>query len=594
MNSGACGQRGCGGRLRLVVALVSALTATACDDAQPAPCTQPGLGSGACCTLTLPDGRGLEGVCLQGRCRHAEQPGFEQPCGPMPGPSDGDVDADRTPDAPVDARPSDAGSPDRDVVDAAADAVADAVADVLVDGPPDPCARVICDPGERCVPGTGTCRSIRAGIPGGACEADADCQAGRCLSEQASGGAVPGGYCAVPCVDNGDCAGGHCLDAEGGRRCFESCDDIGTCRPGWTCVEPARPGCRIDCRHVGCPGQGVCDPDTGGCSPPPTPCRYPCAVGESCEEARCVRLDGSCATAYHCARGARCLRGRCAAEEFSACDADEACGPGQRCAGLAEAGVCLADCRTDDDCPADRACRPDLGACYYTVCGPGTENGALLGPCGFGSDRSREGTCLPFADSGDGPGDAPGHCVEAGLSAVGEPCDAQVEGRTAADRALRCAPGALCYDDPDDPRHPERDWARRGRCAALCAPGEPCADGQCVDFGSPDDPATPADEAVTLGLCLDVQCRALGQPACGPGERCRPFTLLDDAGRCGPAGAAAAGQPCADVQDCAEAALCVSRGAGTACLTLCDPTDGQACGEGRCYADVGWAFGVCL
>lgn len=556
-------------------------------DADVAPCAQPGLGSGPCCALTLPDGRALQGVCLEARCRHAEQPGFDAPCGPTG--DDADV-ADGAADAPAapdpDGQALDDGLPDRGrVADAAPEDAAP-----QGDGPADRCAAVICDPGERCVPETGVCRSVRAGIPGGACETDADCQIGRCLSERDSAGAVPGGYCSVRCEADADCAGGHCLEAEDGRLCFESCDDIGACRAGWTCAEPEQPGCRVDCRQVGCPGQGTCDAESGACAPPATPCRYPCAAGESCEAARCLRLDGSCTTDYHCPVGERCLGERCVAAEFSACEDDATCGAGQRCVAVDGVGVCLAGCRVDDDCPTDRACRADLGACYYTVCGPGTGNGTLLGPCGFGSDRSREGTCLPFGT----PGDAPGYCVEAGLSAVDEPCDGQVHGRSPAERALRCQPGAVCHDDPDDALHPERDWARRGRCVALCAPGEPCADGRCVDFGAADDPETGADERVILGLCLDVQCRIIGPPDCDDGERCRPFTLSDDAGRCGPAGAAAVGEPCADVEACAEAALCVSRGAGTACLGLCDPADEQACDGGRCYADVGWAFGVCL
>jgi len=288
--------------------------------------------------------------------------------------------------------------------------------------------------------------------------------------------------------------------------------------------------------------------------------------------------------------GQRCLDGLCAAAEFTRCEADDACGPGGRCVPVGDGGVCLTGCAADDDCPIDRACRPDLGACYFTVCGPGTGNGALLGPCDFADDVARPGTCLPF----ETPGDAPGFCVEAGLAAPDEPCDGQADGRSIAERALRCRPGAICDGDPDDPLHPERDWSTRGRCVALCVPGAPCDGGICVDFGAVDDPATAADDTVVLGLCLDVECRVLGAPDCVPGERCRPFGLADDAGRCSPSGPAVAGDACATTDDCADAALCVSRGAGTECLPLCDPQAADPCAGGRCYAEEGWGFGVCI
>lgn len=565
---------------RATLALLTLAAVAACDDEPTQACSQPGLGEGPCCVLSLPDGRALAGACIDGRCRHADQPGFDAPCNGRP-PPDAAL-ADVTPedvgaDAEIDAqRPSDGSATD-----------AELTADAAPDMASRPCRAVVCAPDERCVPETGECRSVREGIPGGACTTDEDCLSGRCLSEAASGGAVPGGYCSVPCEDDRDCGGGHCIDAAEGRLCFEACDDRGACRPGWTC---ASPGCRVDCRHVGCPGQGRCDSETGLCGPPEAECRYPCAVGESCEQARCVRLDGTCVTAYHCPSGERCLDGLCAAAEFAACADDAACGPGQRCVPLDEGGVCLAACAVDADCPLDRACRPDLGACYYTVCGPGTDNGALLDRCGFGTAGNREGTCLPF----ETPGDAPGYCVEAGLAAIGDPCDAQQDGRTPAETALRCAPGGVCHDDPDDPRHPMRDWARRGTCRALCTPGEPCPDGACVDFGVADDPQTAEDESVVIGLCLAVECRVLGPPDCPGGQRCRPYALADDAGVCGPAGPVGAGGPCVSVDDCNDAALCVSRGGGTECLPLCDPMDPAACGGGRCYAEVGWGFGVCL
>lgn len=571
------------GRAALFAALLAA-TLTGCPDESDRLCRQPGLGEGPCCALALPDGARLEGVCLDARCRRADQPGFDGPCDP---------DA-QTPDAdPLDGAPPDADAAGSDAMrDAMRDAMSDTMPDGTTDGTTDatpdagpaPCDGVVCEPGERCVPDTGECRR-RPARPGGPCAVDADCAAGRCLSEAQTEGAVPGGFCSVPCAADADCGAGACAPVEGGSVCFEPCDGTGRCRAGWTCVDDgARAWCRVDCRLVGCPGQGRCEAETGACRPPPAPCRHPCALGESCEQSRCVRLDGTCATTYHCPIGETCHAGRCVPAEASPCAGDFECADSQRCVPISEGeGVCLLRCATDDDCPIDRACRPDLAACAHTVCGPGTGNGALLGPCAFGTRGDREGTCLPF----DTPGEAPGFCVEAGLAAPGEPCDAQVEGRAPADRAIRCRPGALCHGDPDDPLHPERDWDARGTCAALCAPADPACPGDtaCVDFGGGER---------ALGLCLPVECRVLDPGACGPGARCRPFGLDDDAGACGPAGQADVGRPCASIDDCADVALCVSRGAGTECLAICDPAEPGACGDRRCYVDDGWGYGVCL
>ena len=459
------------------------------------------------------------------------------------------------------------------------------------------CVGVVCDPGERCDALTGDCQSRRFGVPGGACAVDGDCERGRCLSEGGSGGAIPGGFCSVACARDGDCGFGACVAVADGRACFESCDDRGECRAGWTCrPDAARPVCRIDCRAVGCPGQGRCDEATGVCGPPAFACPYDCGVGESCVDGRCVRLDGSCTTDYHCRLGVEsCAEGGCVPVESSACQGDGDCGAGQRCVPIGEGGGCFFACASDGDCPADRACRADLGACVRPGCGGATGNGELLGGCGFGSGQDRPGTCIPHEEPPEG-GD-PGFCVEAGLAAAGEPCDAQSVGRTVAERAVQCGVGSICRGDPDDPLDPERRWAGRGACAALCAPGMEggrCGVGSCVDFGSRDDPATPGDETRVVGLCLPVDCDVLDAGSCEGALRCRAYGLADRAGTCGLAGAAPVGGACSADEDCADVALCVSRGQGTECLRVCDPAGAACPGGGRCYAGVGWRFGVCL
>lgn len=575
-------------RAALLAALVAMLLGGCGVDERR--CEGPGGALGPCCVLALPGGETLEGACLDGRCRRADHPALAPPCDGVDAADGGDrggladgglVDAsrdagDRRDGGGLDRGPaSDRGAHDGGDPDGG-----------------DRCRAVVCDPGERCDPETGTCRSRRFGVPGGACMVDDDCVAGRCLTEAESGGAAPGGFCSVPCVDDGDCGFGACVEAADGRVCFEPCDDRDACRPGWTCrPDAARPICRVDCRVVGCPGQGRCDDETGVCGPPAVSCRYDCAVGEQCVDGRCVRVDGTCVTDYHCRRMVElCADGRCVPAEYSACDGDAACGAGQRCVPIEGGGGCLFACEADAACPADRVCRLDRGACVRPGCGGETGNGELLGECAFGGDAP--GTCIPYEVRT--PGAAPGFCVEAGLAEPGEPCDAQSDGRDAVDRAVQCGPGAICRGDPDDPLDPMQRWGGRGTCAALCSPGEGgCAAGRCVDFGAVDDPGTPQDETRAVGLCLPVECEVLGA-GCAAGARCRAYGLTDRAGVCSPAGEAAAGEACGADDDCADEALCVSRGGGTECLPICDPADEAACGGRPCYADVGWQYGVCL
>ncbi|MCA9539471.1 MAG: hypothetical protein KC620_11325 [Myxococcales bacterium] len=493
---------------------------------------------------------------------------------------------------PVDVAPTPTGDGlHSDAVGPDAIADQDLAGDSAIDAEPNPCA-IICDPGERCDPASGTCVSRHFGVPGGACEAEGDCHVGDCLSQAATAGAVPGGFCSVQCADDGVCAGGACVPVEQGRVCFERCDEFGGCRPRWTCAPPTRDRaaiCVVDCRVAGCPGQGRCDASSGACEPSEVPCRYDCAVGEHCLDGRCVRLDGSCVTDYHCPAGVTaCVFGRCLPVEGTPCAQVDDCDAIQRCVGDDGVGICALACAADGDCPAHRVCRADLGACAYEPCGGDSANGALLGPCRFGS-AGRPGTCLPLGNQAPRPG--LGYCIEAGIAETGEPCDAQSDGRTPRDRAVQCAPGRVCEGDPDDPLDPAPGEQGRGRCVALCAPGDAAicvADEVCVELGAPD-------EGRSVGACLRSECDALAPAGCGIGGRCEPYALTDRAGRCVPSGAAAIDEPCAATADCAGRAICIARADGPACAALCDPQQADACERSRwCYAEPEWALGICL
>jgi hypothetical protein len=262
-------------------------------------------------------------------------------------------------------------------------------------------------------------------------------------------------------------------------------------------------------------------------------------------------------------------------------------------------GLCLFACQNDDACDRDYACFPGLNVCYYTFCGPdqGNNNGRLYAGCQAGSAQQWAGTCLPLP-VGDPQAPTPfGICLEAGNAAEGQPCDNQIAGRDAAARNLTCAPGALCFGDPDDPLDPNRDWDGRGACAGLCDPRAPaCGAGRrCIDLSNEDDPNTAqSDETRYLGLCLQADC-SISRDDCGAGRHCRPYTLVADDGLCGAAGNAGIGQACERHADCAGQAFCANTGNGPICLQICNPAQANACPEGlECFAQDGWAYGVCL
>ncbi|MCB9546923.1 MAG: hypothetical protein H6706_13870 [Myxococcales bacterium] len=464
-------------------------------------------------------------------------------------------------------------------------------------GAPDPCANVTCDPGQRCDPMTGACL-VR---PAAACEDAGQCPDGDCLTEDASMGTVPGGFCRVACRDDEICNGGICLPSGDGNICFDRCDDGSRCREGWTCVDVEQPQsaiCLPDCRVAGCANRQVCNDDTGQCDPAPPACRYPCQAGETCTDGRCIRQNRTCETDYHCEEGVRqCRNGQCIVSEFTDCLNAAACDGSQTCVPTGnDTGLCLFSCQNDDQCPADRSCYPDLRACYYILCGPSRNNGQINGACQAGSGGQWPGTCLPV--NAPPPGEAQiGICLEAGNVGEGGVCDAQADGRAAADRALQCGQGMICFDDPDDPLDPARDWGNRGECVRLCDPRNGVCNGQrrCVDFGSRDDPATPDSELRYLGFCLETDC-SIRADDCGAGNHCRPYSFVADQGRCGPAGDVALGQPCENVEQCGDHAICANAGDGLTCFGICDPAEGAAACPGgqRCVTNTGWAYGVCL
>ena len=406
---------------------------------------------------------------------------------------------------------------------------------------------------------------------------------------------------AQTCRADGDCgADGLCLLGSAQVNiCFHACADDAGCREGWSCQtdveDPTLTYCLPDCRQVGC-GRGLDCGDDGACVPRPIPCPYACQAGEACDQGHCVRNNGTCVTAYHCAEGEQCTGGRCVTAALSSCVNDGECAAGlQTCAPRSQnpldGGVCLFTCVLDDDCDLDLSCYAEFGnACWYRFCGSDYGNGQALGPCDAGAEQQWPGSCLPVP----GGGLTQGVCLEAGTAEDGAACDAQAEGRDEASRALTCAPGLYCIDDPDDPIDPAAPQGR-GHCTAYCNPGaQACTEGRsCIDYSTFDDPATPADDGRTLGFCQESDCTMAG--ACAAGDLCRPHALTSDLGHCTPRGRVAVDQPCAGHDECADTAYCANAGDGPVCLRVCFSEDDDRCDEGStCLLREGWAFGVCL
>jgi hypothetical protein len=347
--------------------------------------------------------------------------------------------------------------------------------------------------------------------------------------------------------------------------------------------------------------RAACDmtpPDEGGDDP--ATCRFPCGEGETCRDTHCVRADHTCVTDYHCVLGQEtCAAGHCVPAQFATCRTADDCSAGQICKSFDQnplgTGNCFVPCQTDDVCPTNEVCNHDYGdICYFALCGATNRNGEEYGGCGFGT-AAGPGTCYPLAQASQPPGGGGGVCIEAGTAARGAGCDSQSTGRDADAKALACGPGLLCWGDFDDPENPTQPPMMRGTCAGLCDPRHAaCQEGEfCLDFTTPDDPSTPADETTPVGLCLPTDCDVI-DGGCMDGSGCRPLVLTAHQGQCFPDGPAGALAPCQTSDDCAGGGICGDGPMGTKiCYLPCNPAD-SACPEGMvCYTQEGWAMGLC-
>lgn len=143
-----------------------------------------------------------------------------------------------------------------------------------------------CPTGAACNTSTGICESgyVAPGAVGAGCAADGECGAGQgvCLSEAATQGGFPGGYCTLGCADVPD--GSFCPNQEGlcahipqddgsvVAACFRNCSSAVDCRPGYACstsigvVGEGNNGvCVPACRAGTCESGWTCDTVSGFC-----------------------------------------------------------------------------------------------------------------------------------------------------------------------------------------------------------------------------------------------------------------------------------------------------------------------------------------
>ncbi len=382
----------------------------------------------------------------------------------------------------------------------------------------DPCVDVGCPFGEVCDPSNGDCVPDAAndGI-GHGCDSPQGCPEGQCITEEESGGALPGGLCAVECFGDEDCAGGLCHPSA--QICLARCEIGDACRGGWTCYEIPDAGfgvCVPDCNDAGCDIGQVCDAGTGLC--------------EDEGGLGCVS-DDECGFNEVCDVGT----GRCLPGDPAECFGDFDCGPGELCDAITR--LCApvgGGCIDDADCGRFEFCNAGTGACEAAPVGCASDDdcdiGELCNPASLACEPARVG-CeddldCPFFERCD---QAQGLCVPEGFGCVDD---------------ADCLEAEVCDID-----------------FGVCLPAAECNN----DF---DCPIGAVCDAVT-NLCVPDQsdCRASGCPG---GQACNERTGLCEPGA---GGGGAKGDACAGPDDCGFGLICVGFGPDVAlCLGACDAT----------------------
>ncbi|MFT5429923.1 MAG: 5'-nucleotidase/UDP-sugar diphosphatase [Myxococcota bacterium] len=278
------------------------------------------------------------------------------------------------------------------------------VSEVCADGACDSCTlSAQCDT-TKCA--GGVCRCVE-----GLCVSDSM----RCLN----------GRCANKCVANADCANNN-VGADGPE--LQLCVDGGCVPlPALPCIDNTQ--CNPALLY--CFGGGArCDIDDD------------CAVGEACEDRRCIPKRTECLIDSMCEAGQECRFGYCRAPV--ACDAN--------CAGDCINGTCQTQCSAcgdDDDCPGDMACNRDLCVPVLSEC----SEFRCRNVCSADADCPTanvctDGKCLPSACSE--PRDSFTRCQMRNASLNSERCTILPCPRAEADGRIQNILPANLEELPDD------------------------------------------------------------------------------------------------------------------------------------------------
>jgi hypothetical protein len=235
------------------------------------------------------------------------------------------------------------------------------------------------------------CPAPEPGSPGGACEADLQCDSapdekdGFCLTGEAGVRWPDEGFCIIFCVDDGECEDGSFCSALGG--CVPECCEDESCSTGRICAD------RIFSDPLG--GAG-------------------CVPGN-----RDAVEGGSCTTFGDCNQGSLCREdpfifpgGFCQGRGCTVGD-NSTCAPGGRCIEVGGGSpFCVPDCDTSADCREDEGyfCfdSADLGLgkfCTHAVVGD---------PCAVNTDC---GTDPPWTCKPEEEGFPGGYCTIEGCTA---------------------------------------------------------------------------------------------------------------------------------------------------------------------------------
>jgi len=246
----------------------------------------------------------------------------------------------------------------------------------------------------------GACgEQVRRGGAGESCTAADDCESGLgCFGQvcatkaqaEAAAMSAEGASCSArrDCATGLACVSGSCQHQAQGEYTSdqrysgkgESCQAKNDCLPDLSCVMGMCRALEVSltretksCHRVECASKDDCcrsfvpNPNCPtyemNCAMDPIFCntyRSLCQCAQDCQDEQCVAAAPGCKNNAECtsAQTPFCVEGKC-----RQCDSDAVCGgSGAKCS----AGVCVAACARDENCPLLHACRD--GVCVETGC----------------------------------------------------------------------------------------------------------------------------------------------------------------------------------------------------------------------------------